>query len=458
MGFRRLKILVFLDHPIIVRHFLAAGAFAELEARHDVLYVALPPDHKRIKGADLSTIAPHRVIRLPEATNRSSIWNRLFQIESLRTKGDPQARALARHHAFAIGAWTARKYRWLGAPGVWPIYRRYLTARVTAIPNLPMQALFDAERPDAIVHPTVLAGAYLNDLVAICRTREIPLIAVMNSWDNPSTKRAMVGHPDWLLVWGPQTREHALTFGQMPADRVVEFGASQFDVYSRPPRIDRVGFCARHGIDPDGDVLLYAGSSKGCDEYADLDALEQAVEDGSIPGTKIVYRPHPWGDCGKDGGRIAARIWRHVVFESTMSDYVRRAGSGPQGITTPDYADTRDLLANVDATISPLSTILLESALCGKPSLCVIDDADARNWFLAVSFDMLHFKEFFACGEFDVAKGRSDLIAGAARVLARARDPDTASRLRKATERFVARFDAPFDRRFADFVEAKATR
>ena len=35
----------------------------------------------------------------------------------------------------------------------------------------------------------------------ITKDKKIPLIVIMNSWDNPSTKRAVIGKPDWLLVW-----------------------------------------------------------------------------------------------------------------------------------------------------------------------------------------------------------------------------------------------------------------
>ena len=34
----------------------------------------------------------------------------------------------------------------------------------------------------------------------------------MNSWDNPSTKRSLIGNPDWLFVWGEQTKKHAEKF------------------------------------------------------------------------------------------------------------------------------------------------------------------------------------------------------------------------------------------------------
>ncbi len=449
----RMRVLVFLDHPILIRHFVASGAFAELEKRHSVRYVALPADHKRVKGADFSALPADRLIRLPEATARNAIWQRMYQIECLRAGGDEQARALARHHAKSIGDWTARNYRLFGMPIVWPVYRRVLAARAARVGNQPMSDLLDAERPDLVIHPTVLAGAYLNDLIDMLAPRGVPLVAITNSWDNPSTKRAMVGAPDRLLVWGEQTRRHAIRFAGMKPESVLSFGAAQFDVYRTPTSVDRAAFCARHGIDPSRTIVLYAGSSKGTDEYADLDALETAVESGPLAGVSIIYRPHPWGDCGKDGGRIAARAWRHVTFESTMVEYVHRAALGTQAITTPEYANTRDVLANVDAVVSPLSTILLEAALNGKPPLCFIDDADIENWFLNLSLELVHFKEFFDQPEFAVARGRDQLVAGVELTVRRARDESFKPALRAACEFFVKSFEASYAVRLADFAE-----
>ncbi len=453
---RRLKVLVFLDHPIIVRHFVASGAFAEIESRHDVRYVTLPEGHKRIRELDISMLPADRLIRLPESAERNAIWQRMFQIDSLRGRLDPHTSAVARHHANAIGEWTARIYRFYGLPFVWPVYRRILLAKALRVGCAALEALLEAERPDAVVHPTVLSGLYLNDLVDVLGRRHTPLVAIMNSWDNPSTKRAMVGHPDRLLVWGPQTRAHALRFAGMPSESVVEFGAAQFEVYRSPPSMDRDEFCRRHAIDPARTVVLYAGSSKGCDEYADLDVLEREVESGRLAGVSIVYRPHPWGNCGRDGGRIAARAWKHVAFETTMAEYVRRAGAGRQGITTPDYRHTRDVLASVDAVVSPLSTILLEAAMNGKPPLCFVDDADVGNWFLSINREFVHFGDFFERPEFAIASGRGELAAGVAEIVARSRDVGFAAQLKRATEFFVTPFEAPYALRLADFVESRA--
>ena len=46
---------------------------------------------------------------------------------------------------------------------------------------------------------------------------------IMNSWDNPISKRAVVSNDYWLLVWGSQTKNHALKYMGMPENKVIEF-------------------------------------------------------------------------------------------------------------------------------------------------------------------------------------------------------------------------------------------
>ena len=53
----------------------------------------------------------------------------------------------------------------------------------------------------------------------------------MNSWDNPSTKRSIVGNPDWLFVWGDQTKNHAIKYMNISKDKVIKFGAPQVENY-----------------------------------------------------------------------------------------------------------------------------------------------------------------------------------------------------------------------------------
>jgi hypothetical protein len=449
----RLKILVFVDHAIIVRHFVDSGAFSQIVQAHDVRFVALPEDHKRIKGADLSGIPGDRLLRLPECMPRSAIWTRIFQIEILRNGGAGQARALADHHRNAIGRKAAWLYAVLGLPVVWPVYRGFLLSKVRKLRNRPLEELLEREKPDVILHPTVLAGAYINDLVDICRSRGIPLVGIMNSWDNPSTKRATVGHLDWLLVWGEQTKDHAIRYMRMAPETVVRFGAAQLDLYREAPRVPRERTRAAYAVPPGGRILLYAGSSKGSDEYQHLEFLEGAIEAGKLPNLVVVYRPHPWGDCGKNGGRISAKRWKHVRFEKSMVRYIEAAGCGKQPLTTPDYRDTHDILAATDILVSPVSTILLEASLNGIPNICLIDDIDADNWFMEVSTRLEHLREYFETPEFLVAKSTGELVPKVEEALALLDDSAAAGRVKAAARYFVDGFAAPYAERLRAFVE-----
>jgi hypothetical protein len=456
-----MKILIFIDHDIIIRHFLHSGVFRPLESAHDVRFVfPLETPKPRRVTIDLDTLGlDNKLTRLPLVQERLSLWNKLIHVNNLRWRPNAfskNRRAFTRH---VIGPGHVREYVRLALPGVYSAFRWHTLRRLDRHPHTPLRHLLEREKPHLLIHPTVMSGYFINDLTQLSKQLGIPLVAIMNSWDNPSTKKAMDGHPDLLLVWGRQTAEHAHRFARMPRRNILPFGAAQFEVYREPPSLDSAAYRKRHGLPADRRLLLYAGSSKGTDEFSHLSLLEDAAEQGRLPNVTILYRPHPWGDCGRDGWRIGTRPWKHVVIEATMADYVHRVtNKTPLGITTPDYRNTRDCLANVDAVISPLSTILVEAALLGKPCLCLLPDEelDASHYHLVR--DMVHFGEFFSMPEFLLAKGATELVGRSCAALERASDPAFAVELRKAAEYFVQPFEQPFGERLLSLAESLVPR
>ncbi len=452
-----MKILVFIDHDIMIRHFLHSHVFGGLVERHDVLFVFPEEGHKRVKsdvsGPDLGG-APKR--HLPVPAERLKIWQGLMLADTLRWRPGGHYAAMRRFHRSVTGPKAALLYSLLGLPGLFQAFRAWSHRRIKTMPYRDMDALLDQERPDVIIHPSVLAGLFINDLVGASRTRSIPFVVIMNSWDNPSTKRAMTGQPDWLLVWGPQTQAHAVKFMNMPQERVICFGAAQFDLYRNPPRIDRIEFCRRHKIDPAARILLYAGSSKGTDEFSHLCMLDEAIERGEVDNTVVVYRPHPWGDGGKGGTRILDHSWRNVRIEQTMRGYLERVKAGTPGITTPDYRDTHDLLSSVDAVVSPLSTIIIEGALHGKPVLCFLPDEEDKHSHYTFALPLTHFDDFFAEPCFLTARGDAAFVPAVHSLLNKVGDGDYSQALVETCNHFVSTFDDPYGARLAHFVEGAA--
>lgn len=446
-----MKILVFVEHDIIIRHFLHSHVFDKLTKRHSVVFVFPEKGHKRVTIDSTTLNLPAPVHHLTVHVARLKIWQGLFLADMLRWRPGSHFAAMRRFHRRAVGRRAAIIYSVLALPGIFQIFQAWSRHRISILPYRDLEALLQRESPDVLIHPSILAGVFINDLVVASHSRNIPLVVIMNSWDNPSTKRAMTGHPDWLLVWGPQTRTHAIKFMEMPPERVICFGAAQLDLYRTPPRIDRSAFSRLHDIDVGARILLYAGSSRGADEFSHLRMLDDAIDSGELGDVVVIYRPHPWGGGGEGGNRIFDHAWRNVRIEQTMRGYLERVKAGNPGITTPDYRDTHDLLSCVDALVSPLSTILIEGALHGKPILCFLPDEEDSfgNYTRALS----HFDEFFAEPSFMIGRGLSSLVPQVHSLLSKVGDVHFANALQEASSHFVSRFDRAYDERLEEFIE-----
>ena len=72
-----------------------------------------------------------------------------------------------------------------------------------------------------------------------------------------------------------------------------------------------------------------------------------------------------------------------------MSDYYRKDIEKPSNnMFLTDYRNTRDLLSLVDCVISPLSTMLVESIINGKPILMFFPE---RQYSSDFAIDEIHF-------------------------------------------------------------------
>ena len=447
-----MKVLVFIDHDIICRHFILNGALEALVRDADVCFV-FPDDARRVKLVLESLPLGAPVVRLPVDARRQQTWRWLLYAAQLRPRRGRHEAAIRRIRWMTLG-WKAATLLTLGGlPGGSSLLRLIAERRFKRWPNRDLAALLDRERPDVIFHPTVLDGVFVNDVVLEGRCRGIPVVFAINSWDNPSTKQSVVGKPDRLLVWGSQTREHAIRFMSMPDRDVLAFGAAQFDVFAEPPRVDRAAFCAQQGIDAARRIVLFAGSNAGTDEVAALDLLDQAITDGRAGPVTILYRPHPWGGGGKGGRSLAGRRWHNVVIDRNMRGYLDALASGGASMTLPDYRDTHDLLCNVDAVVSPMSTILLEAAMHGKPIAAYVPSEGDGHLNLMVP--LLHFDELFALEDIVVADGMEALVE-AIPILVSPEGKERGARLRDAATEFVAPFTRPWRERIVDLLSATA--
>lgn len=418
----RRKALVFLDYDMLIRHFVQSGAFADLEKEWDVRYVfhTDPTSPKQGIYADVERLGLANYTRFELPRQRMGQWDWLYSITVLHNhRGAPHFKLRRELMADVRGWRLTYQFQALAHPWIFPFVRRFLLSRMGVYE--PLDDFIVRENPDAIFHPSVLAGYFINELSLICPARGIPLVVLMNSWDNPANKAMNTGIPDRLVVWGPQTKRHALAYMKMPAERVLEFGAAQFQVYRLPRHVDEDELFGRFAVPADVPTILYAGVSKSVNETDHLLALDQAIESGHIQPCHVLYRPHPWRGPLVPGERNFFDLpYKHVTMDPHMADFYRRAAAGEtKGFELADYSVTADLLRMVKGIISPLSTMLLEAVMHGVPVIMFWPDGPAgiAGKVIDVGIKLPHFAEFWGCDGIQVCIRADELSASCVRML-----------------------------------------
>ena len=256
-----------------------------------------------------------------------------------------------------------------------------------------LEAFIEREAPDIIVHPSLLTGPFINDLLLTAKRNDIPMIVCMNSWDNASSKAVCTAHPDWLVVWGEQSRQEAITYMNMPEERIKCFGAAQFQVYRTPPSESRAELCELFGVPEDKHIVVYAGINYSLMETEYLRMLDEAVEREFLANCHILYRPHPWrGRLMEGEADFFSLDWKHISMDPHMVDYYKREIASPsRKLFMADYQITNKLLTLADAVISPRSTILIEALIKRKPVLVFFPE---EQEFAAFSTEEIYFKDF----------------------------------------------------------------
>ena len=445
-----MKIFICIEHDVIYRNFMLSGAFDIVEKYHEVFYLFPSNAPSRLSEEFQRCLKNKNHFIVDENKKRQKTWKQIF-FAGLMWNFDPKKKALKTLHITMLGMKATILFSILGSPIIRYFFINQPKKKLIKTNEPKLHEILVNEQPDCVIHPTVLNGVYANDLVTMCKKLKILTIYIMNSWDNPSTKATISGLPNFLLVWGPQTKKHAIDYMKMPSDSVIEFGAAQFEHYNSNKRTLET----KHDHKSKVTSILFAGSSKETDEYGLLVKLDDAINSFGW-NCKIIYRPHPWGNCGLNGHLIHSHPWENVSFAPSMVEYVREIGESKTGryINKDSMEGVLDEFYNSDIVISPLSTILIEAALNRLLPICLMPDLAERGRHFKLSAPLPHFEDYFESKIFHTVHGISELIKNLEYFMTLAKDQTFLDSLYAESSHFVKKFDQPWPSRLEEFINA----
>src|SRR6185437_2517249 len=124
---RRKKALVFLDYDMLVRHFVLAGAFGELEKNWDVKFVFLSDQtsDKTPMTVDPAKLGLKHWSYFDIPRRRMGTWDKVYCITALRNqRGTVNYHSRKELMASVRGKKRVLWYELLSAPGVFQMFRR----------------------------------------------------------------------------------------------------------------------------------------------------------------------------------------------------------------------------------------------------------------------------------------------------------------------------------------------
>jgi len=191
----------------------------------------------------------------------------------------------------------------------------------------PLQTAVAATRGlDVLLWPTLLHTWNEEiELVKSARGQKCRIVAAPASWDTLTTKASWLVSPHYLLVWGEASKRHAEAYHRFRPDQVTVTGPPQFDLYYEP----LVGLTSE-----EQKIVLVVGSSVHywSDELKIIKDLRH-----HFPGS-LIHRPHP-----RRGGEWSL----NAMWELRLQ------------------------LQETTCVVAAFSTVIIEAALMGKPSLLV---------------------------------------------------------------------------------------
>lgn len=352
------KIGIIFDHDITIRNFLDTDAFGGLLKRYNVDLI-FPKKHKRVSKEYNGKIPYHLIdIDLSRAHKIRLLYH--FQsIHNLKKRKNFKDRNQKKKNLIKIlGYKKFYLINFFSYLGLFPILKFFFNSLLIK-KNYRLFEFFEKQNYTHLIHPTVLEGLFIYDLITYKKiTPKTKIIFLMNSWDNPSNKALIDGYPDFIGVWGEQTKNHCSELLNIPEKNISIIGSPQLSMYKN---------FYKKNTDSNKKILCFAGSSLGLNETSHLEIIDRIILNYNL-NIEVIFKPHPWKTFHPEENFFEEKNFKNIKIDRfSEENYKYRFKNDKINLDLIKNDNTLKTLEKIDCLITPLSTIMLESAMCGIP-------------------------------------------------------------------------------------------
>lgn len=308
--------------------------------------------------------------------------------------------------------------------------------------------LYDLYKPDLVIF-TRPFGTNMHAMKEAKR-RRVPVLCLVESWDNFICKGPLSVVPDRMAVWNEGMRREAEELHGFASERVDVVGVPQFDLYADTTQLmERREFFEAHGLNPERKLLTYGASTEGFipDEPRVVEKLCEIIEAGRLGApAQLLIRIHPISSPG-----LREEYFRR--FAGRTNVVVQQPGrlSRLHDGWDPTWSDMLMMASTIfwsDLVVNVASTLTIDAVALDRPVVCIAFADGIRESYFRDIFERSHYRKLAETGGMRLAYSAEELIAAIRDYIA---DPtlDSLGR-RRLREELCYRLDGQSARRAAE--------
>lgn len=376
----RKKILIIISSDLFIRNYLKTGAFEELEKKFECSYAVNRNVVNYKTVSEKERFAGFYGYSIMQSRKHNELLNVLMWRYKKRSKSFAYRYLRYSNISLILGCrditlFAKNAIRFLNyniklnrGPvkalifGSKILFKRYLSKILTNVPvNTELNRIITGVNPEVIVFPSSAYDPEGNDILRITSGTDTKTVFLIDNWDNLSSKTVYWKRPDFLGVWGQQSKEHAVNIQRMEPDKVFLQGTPRFDSYYKL-RNEKI---ASHFSFP---YILFVGCAIPFDETWMLRILDEIISRNSeiFQNVKIIYRPHPWRQKRFKETMFIEADFDNVLMDPQLAPAYYGTMENPGIGFQPDLDYYPSLLKNTLFVTGPLTTMLIESLIFKK--------------------------------------------------------------------------------------------
>jgi hypothetical protein len=234
--------------------------------------------------------------------------------------------------------------------------------------------------PDVVVYVSSLYEYTSIPISKFCHDNKIPYLLITDNWDNISSKRTLWENPDFVGVWGQQSRIMACKLNNLDDSQLLHIGSPRMTpLFNMEPLPKNPTQTLKK--------VLFVGSSLVIDENEIIMKILKEIK-LSFQEFQLIYRPYPWR-----AHAISEEILQNAHFELDPS-IQENVLAGKSDNFDPHFFEYAKMLHEADLVIGCLTTMVLEAAMIGKMTIGLVHaDESAGLDSPDIGFEMCeHFK------------------------------------------------------------------